>query len=176
MEKNEETLHDDVNLIIWTNRSDVICFKCKRRGHITRDCRWRINQNGDEPYQVLSGQNHNPILGNDFIQTLGLIVRASAAGVEIARKEPNDFSESPPPIETTTLIQLQYKDKIINQMNTLIDNGIIRLISSPYCAPAVNVPKKNGDIIICVDYRALNRITNRDAYPLVLINYVHTPL
>ncbi|KII71520.1 Transposon Ty3-G Gag-Pol polyprotein [Thelohanellus kitauei] len=61
-------------------------------------------------------------------------------------------------------------------MNTLIDNGIIRPSSSMYCAPAVYISKKNGDIRICVEYRALNSITKRYALSLPLINDVQTKL
>ena len=48
----------------------------------------------------------------------------------------------------------------------MLKEGIIKESSSPWMSPAVFVRKKNGDVRICVDYRALNKQTVKDAYPL----------
>ena len=48
--------------------------------------------------------------------------------------------------------------------------GFIRKSKSPAGAPVLFVPKKNGELRMCVDYRRLNDITIRDSYPLPLIN------
>ena len=45
----------------------------------------------------------------------------------------------------------------------------IRQSESPYASPVVMVLKKNGEYRKCVDYRALNKITVRDNFPLNLI-------
>ncbi len=47
-----------------------------------------------------------------------------------------------------------------------LKQGIIRPSSSPYASQAVLIRKRDGKIRICVDYRALNKKTRRDAYPL----------
>ena len=40
-------------------------------------------------------------------------------------------------------------------------------------SPAVFVQKKMGEILLCVDYRELNKKTTRNAYPLPLPDEVH---
>ncbi len=39
-----------------------------------------------------------------------------------------------------------------------------------WCSPIVIVRKKDGTIRFCVDYRKLNDVTHKDAYPLPRIN------
>ena len=48
--------------------------------------------------------------------------------------------------------------------------------SSPWMSPAVFVWKKSGEIRLCVDYRELNKKTQKDAYPLPLPDEVQDKL
>uniref|UniRef100_A0A8C5PTR9 ribonuclease H n=1 Tax=Leptobrachium leishanense TaxID=445787 RepID=A0A8C5PTR9_9ANUR len=50
-----------------------------------------------------------------------------------------------------------------------LDRGFIRRSSSPAGAGFFFVSKKEGDLRPCIDYRGLNRITIRNAYPIPLI-------
>lgn len=61
------------------------------------------------------------------------------------------------------------KEKIKVILDDLLAKNIIRSSQSPYSSPIVPVPKKNGELRMCVDYRALNKLTTRDNYPLPLI-------
>ena len=53
--------------------------------------------------------------------------------------------------------------KAINQLMT---RGIIRPSTSPWASPVVLVRKKNGEVRHCIDYRRVNSVTKRDAFPL----------
>uniref|UniRef100_A0A146KXW0 RNA-directed DNA polymerase n=4 Tax=Lygus hesperus TaxID=30085 RepID=A0A146KXW0_LYGHE len=57
------------------------------------------------------------------------------------------------------------------QVQLMLDDGVIRPSQSPWCAPVVMVKKKTTpgqptEWRFCTDYRDLNRITKSDAYPL----------
>ena len=63
-------------------------------------------------------------------------------------------------------IPLALEDKVDEMINELEGKGIIRPSLSPWNAPLVVVPKKNGDIRLTVDYRKLNSITERPIFPM----------
>jgi hypothetical protein len=56
--------------------------------------------------------------------------------------------------------------EIKKQVQGLLDQGVTRPNSSPCGSPIVMVPKKYGTWRMCVDYRALNKITVKNQYPL----------
>ena len=47
----------------------------------------------------------------------------------------------------------------------MLEQGIIEESSSPWMAPAVFVPKKSGEIQMCIDYRELNKRTKKMLTP-----------
>ena len=63
-------------------------------------------------------------------------------------------------------IPLALEEKVDDMVNELQAKGIIRPSVSPWNAPLVVVPKKNGDIRLTVDYRKLNSITERPVFPM----------
>ena len=62
------------------------------------------------------------------------------------------------------------KDKFCNEMEDMLNQGIIEKSHSPWAAPVVIVPKlKDGKPVglrICIDYRRLNSVSNFDPFPL----------
>jgi hypothetical protein len=52
----------------------------------------------------------------------------------------------------------------------LLEKGFIHPSLSPWGAPVIFVPKKDGTPRLCVDYRALNEVTVKNKNPLSRIN------
>lgn len=61
------------------------------------------------------------------------------------------------------------RDVVNKTVAELLASNIIRPSQSPYASPIVLVKKKNGEIRMCIDYRALNKLTIRDNFPSPLI-------
>ena len=56
------------------------------------------------------------------------------------------------------------------------DLGKIRRSASPIGAPRLFVPKRDGTLQLCVDYRGLNKITIKNKYPLPLMSELRSRL
>ena len=56
------------------------------------------------------------------------------------------------------------------QIKDLIASGRVRVSSSPWGAPILFARKKDGGLRMCVDYRALNKLTEKNKYPLPRID------
>ena len=60
--------------------------------------------------------------------------------------------------------------EIKKQVQVLLEKGFIIPSTSPCGSPIVLVRKKDGSWRMCIDYRALNKITIKNRYPLPRID------
>ena len=60
--------------------------------------------------------------------------------------------------------------EIQKQIQELLEKGVIMPSTSPCGSPIVLVPKKDGTWCMCVYFRALNKITVKNHYPLPRID------
>jgi len=60
-------------------------------------------------------------------------------------------------------------EELRKQLNELLDTGYIRPSKAPYDAPVLFQKKYDGSLRLCIDYRALNKITVKNKYPIPLI-------
>ena len=70
----------------------------------------------------------------------------------------------------TPLLKRQAISKAVDEM---LAQGIIQPSCSPWASPVTLVPKPDGSIRFCVDYRKLNQITRKDRYPLPQVADIH---
>lgn len=61
-------------------------------------------------------------------------------------------------------------DELREQVSSLLKKGFIQPSSSSWSSPVLFVRKADGSWRFCVDYRALNQVTQRDRYPLPVIS------
>src|SRR5205085_8503719 len=68
----------------------------------------------------------------------------------------------------TPIYRLTYQEmvELRTRLADVLKKGFIRPSVSPYGAPVLFVHKKEGTLRLCVDYRALNKITIKNRYPL----------
>ncbi|CAF3992592.1 unnamed protein product, partial [Rotaria magnacalcarata] len=68
------------------------------------------------------------------------------------------------------------QETLRKETDKLIGSGIIEHSTSPWSSPVVLVKKKDGATRFCVDYRRLNQITTKDAFPLPRIDDTYDQL
>ncbi|GKE51407.1 putative reverse transcriptase domain-containing protein, partial [Tanacetum coccineum] len=61
-------------------------------------------------------------------------------------------------------------EELSGQLKELQDKGFIQPSSSPWGVPILFVKKKDGSLRMCIDYRELNKLTNKNRYPLPRID------
>ncbi|CAB4027684.1 Retrovirus-related Pol poly from transposon, partial [Paramuricea clavata] len=109
---------------------------------------------------VVRGENVNCLLGRELSTQMGLVKRVH----EITDHSVfGDIGVSTPrriPFPLLPLVEAELK--------RMKDEGIIEEVTEPteWCAPIVPVPKKNGQVRICVDMKKLNEAVKRERYVL----------
>jgi hypothetical protein len=61
---------------------------------------------------------------------------------------------------------IKEQEIISNEIKQLLNAGIIRPSKSPWSAPIVLIPKPDGSFRVCINYKKLNSITIKDAFPI----------
>ena len=82
---------------------------------------------------------------------------------------PLEDGHKPPVRPIYRLSPLEFEE-LKRQIKELLALGFIEPSTSPFGAPVLFVQKKDGSLRMCIDYRALNKITIKNKYPLPRID------
>lgn len=60
----------------------------------------------------------------------------------------------------------KHKKKVCEELEAMLEMGIIEESHSDWASPIVLVPKANGSTRFCIDYRKVDAVSKFDAYPM----------
>ena len=63
------------------------------------------------------------------------------------------------------------REELRNEVDSMLEMGVVRPPMSPYASPIIMVKKKDGSNRVCVDLRKLNKITKVDSEPMTMAKY-----
>ena len=77
-----------------------------------------------------------------------------------------DTGDSAPIKQQPRRVPLHKKKLVQEEVDKMLERGVIEPCEGPWASPIVMVTKKDGTPRFCVDFRRLNDVTKKDAYPL----------
>ncbi|MCO5600600.1 hypothetical protein L7F22_054714 [Adiantum nelumboides] len=77
---------------------------------------------------------------------------------------------SSPPNRPPYRVSAAQQKETMSQVNELLEKGVIQPSSSLYCSLVLLVHKKDGSWRMCIDYRALNKNTIKNKFPMSRID------
>ena len=76
---------------------------------------------------------------------------------------------APPTRPPVRRISPHRRDEVRMLLNEMLEKEVVEPSTSPWASAIVLVQKKDGSTRFCVDFRKLNDVTRKDAYPLTRI-------
>ena len=86
------------------------------------------------------------------------------------KKHEIDTGNSAPIRQHVRRVPPAKRDEVQRLLGEMLQKKVVQPSTSPWASPVVLVRKKDGSTRFCVDYRKVNNITCKDAYPLPRID------
>ena len=83
-----------------------------------------------------------------------------------------DTGEAPPISIVPYCVPDRMKEGVRQEVDKLLELGVAEPSHSPWASPIVPVPKSDGSIRLCVDYRRLNSVTVADPYYMTTLEEI----
>lgn len=156
------------------NRDGITYVRTKDRQYLTRtvNCISTNSIRSEDQLQV-----NTPLQGKDLEILMSVIrdftkflISGTAETTVSTGKMEIKLTSPVPVVYRPYKLSYQEKLKVREITKDLLDKGVIRRSNSEYASPIILVKKRDGSDRLCVDFRALNRVTVKDRYPLPLID------
>ena len=77
-----------------------------------------------------------------------------------------DTGDATPIRQQARRVPLPHREKVQELLKDMMEKKVISPSKSPWASPVVLVTKKDGSTRFCIDYRKVNEVTRKDAYPI----------
>ena len=81
-----------------------------------------------------------------------------------------DTGDTPPIRQRYRRLPPFKRELVEEEISRMLELGVLEPSTSAWASPLVLIPKKDGKARFCIDYRKLNGVTKKDAYPLPRID------
>ena len=138
-----------------------------------RQCRTTTTARADEVKQLVS----ELVAGTEDHRRREMadLIRGRVAAFQLNKEDKGhtdlarhsiDTGSTPPIKQPPRRLAPHRRETIAEEVDKMLEAGVIEESVSPWASPVVLVKKKDGTTRFCVDYRRLNAATVKDAYPL----------
>lgn len=138
---------------------------------------WRF---GDNPTQAITCIEDESTLTPEqklrldkLIESYPSVMKSDSLGKTTAIEHDIILEPGTKPIKQRYYPVSPFKQKIINEeLEKMLALEVIEPSKSAWSSPVCLIPKKDGSYRFCIDFRQLNAVTKKDAYPLPYISSI----
>lgn len=133
---------------------------------------WSFSES--EPVQASAIHSYEDLTGAETERLNNVVTRNYARmgdGIGRTHLVEHVIKTDSPPIKKPHYRMSPYVLKEVDQeLKRLVDSDIIERSNSPWSSNIVLVPKKDGTKRVCVDFRAVNKVSKKDSYPVPFVS------